>query len=125
MQSLKADFAEVKVKNSALQIQLDSQREWQMGYHNFKHIRNELNHVSNLDLIALVTKALTAFELGFAEQVDQLLHDYIKHLLRQNKFIKLADGSPTRWGIVTKYVGNYLAEDDRGIRRADNVIHQR
>jgi hypothetical protein len=91
---------EVRAQNNALQIQLDSQKEKRHGGYKFRHIGNELNASSNIDIIAFATQALTALETGCPAELEKRIRDIIAHSLKQNRLIKQADNSPAGWGLI-------------------------
>jgi hypothetical protein len=113
----KTASSEVKAENSALKLQLDCQKDKKLGGFRFKHIGNELNFTANLDVIAIITAALSALETGRVHEVEAKLREAIKNRGKQNKHIKLADTSPAGWGFVVEYMGSDLAEDAEDERK--------
>ena len=116
---------EVRAQNNALQIQLDSQKEKRHGGYKFRHIGNELNASSNIDIIAFATQALTALEIGCPAELEKRVRDIIAHCLKQNRLIKHADNSPAGWGLIVEFISCASAEDneeERQMKRAEQSV---
>ena len=110
--SAQAISKEVRAQNNALQIQLDSQKEKRHGGYKFRHIGNELNASSNIDIIAFATQALTALETGCPAELEKRIRNIIAHCLKQNRLIKHADNSPAGWGLIIEFISCVSAEDN-------------
>ena len=116
-EAAKSISKEVRAQNNALQIQLDSQKEKRHGGYKFRHIGNELNAASNIDVIALATQALTALETGCPAELEKRVREIIAHCLKQNRLIKHADNSPAGWGLILEFISCASAEDNEEERQ--------
>ena len=111
-ETAKSISKEVRAQNNALQIQLDSQKERRHGGYKFKHIGNELNSESNIDVIAFATQALTALETGCPAELEKRVRQIITHCMKQNRLIKRADNSPAGWGLIVEFISCVSSEDN-------------
>ncbi len=106
-----------KISNLALE---KAQKE--LACPSFQRKGNELQYKFNCSTQDLINTALRQLERGDLAECEVAIESAVKHISKRNKFIRLADRSPSGWAVVRELEGGGIAsnsEEEKRFERAE------